>query len=335
MSWQVTQEMKDKFNKLLVDAGNSNLKVAAEAQAKIVAAISLPLREAVLPGDILGNIFSKETYAPGTQVEYPLDLIRPGSEGDFVAYTMSDHGNIPHRMVGGDRLMVPTYRVANGIDCQLRYLRNSNWNVIQRMMQVLESGFLKKLNDDGFATLISAGVARNILLYDADATAGQFTPRLVSLMKTAMRRNGGGNSTSVNRGKLTDAYVSPEAIDDIRSWTLNLVPDGVRERIYYASDNGLLNVYDVTLHDIDELGVSQQYQNYYTATLGKSLASGDVELVIGIDKSKNDSFVMPSTKELEMFEDNTVHRQGIFSLYADVEIGFGVLDARRVLLGSF
>jgi len=39
-------------------------------------------------------------------------------------------------------------------------------------------------------------------------------------MKTVMRRNGGGNSTSANRGQLTDLYVSPEAVEDIRNWEL-------------------------------------------------------------------------------------------------------------------
>ena len=57
--------------------------------------------------------------------------------------------------------------------------------------------------------LISAGADRNVMIYDADASAGQFSKRLVSLMKVIMRRNGGGNSTSINRGELTDLYLSP------------------------------------------------------------------------------------------------------------------------------
>ncbi len=333
---KITDQDLNEINKILSAAGSSDNKVAIPAQEKLVSAISTPLRQAVLPGDIVGDLFQIETYAPGTAVEYPIDLIRPGSEGDFIAYTMPDHGEIPMRRVAGDRLMVPTYRIANSIDCQLRFLRNANWNVVRRMMEVLEAGFISKLNDDAFSTLIQSGVARNIMVYDADAVQGNFTPRLVSLMKTAMRRNGGGNSTSVNRGQLTDLYVSPEALDDIRAWNLSLIPDQVRTNIYYASDNGneIIKIYGVSLHDIDELGVSQKYQNFYTGTLGKSL-SADVELVIGVDKKNKDSFVMPKVQDLQTYEDNTVHRQGLFSLYADMEIGFACLDARRVLLGSF
>ena len=63
----------------------------------------------------------------------------------------------------------------------------------------LEAGFVKKMNDDGWHTLLAAGVDRNVLVFDADASNGQFTKRLISLMKTVMRRNAGGNSGSLNQ----------------------------------------------------------------------------------------------------------------------------------------
>ena len=63
-----------------------------------------------------------------------------------------------------------------------------------------------KINDDGTAHHFwPLPLDRNILVYDADAGAGQFTKRLVSLMKTVMRRNGGGNSVTAP-GRLTDLY---------------------------------------------------------------------------------------------------------------------------------
>jgi len=65
---------------------------------------------------------------------------------------------------------------------------------------------------------LAAGVDRNILVYDADAAAGQFTKRLISLLKVVMRRNAGGNSASIKRGTLTDLYLSPEGLEDIRNW---------------------------------------------------------------------------------------------------------------------
>lgn len=309
------------------------------AQRAIALALENPLRTAVFSGNVVGDIFVKESYDYGQVPEYFTDLIRPGTEGEFTAYTMPEHGEIARKMVSSDRFYVTTYRVTNSIDCTLSYLRKANWNVVSRMAQVLEAGFVKKINDDCFHTLISSGVSRNIMAYDSDAAAGQFTPRLVSLMKTIMRRNGGGNSTSVNRGQLTHLFISPEAKDDIRSWGINLIPDAIRANIYVSPDNGseLMKIYGVEIRDLDELGVGQEYQTYYTSTLASSLAASDEELVIGLDKAHNDSFLMPVTKELSMETHDTTEsrRKGLFGIFADMEYGVLAADARRTLLGSF
>jgi hypothetical protein len=121
-------------------------------------------------------------------------------------------------------------------------------------------------------TLLAAGVDRNIVVYDSDAATGQFTKRLVSLMKTVMRRNGGGNSASNNRGMLTDLYVSPEAMEDIRNWGVDQVDEVTRREIYTAADGSVNRVFGVNLHDLDELGDGQEYQLFYENTLSAHYA---------------------------------------------------------------
>jgi hypothetical protein len=204
-------------------------------------------------------------------------------------------------------------------------------------MQVMEAGFTKKMNDDGWHTILAAGVDRNILVYDADATAGLFSKRLVSLMQTVMRRNSGGNSASVGRGRLTDIYLSPEALEDIRNWGFDQVDDLTRREIYNAPVNGgpVTNVFGVSLHDLDELGEGQQYQSFFLNDLGGAVQGSDLELVVGLDQSTSDSFVMPVKEALQVFEDPTLHRQQRAGYYGFAELGFGVLDNRRVILGSF
>jgi len=170
--------------------------------------------------------------------------------------------------------------------------------------------------------------------YDSDAAAGQFTKRLVSLMKTVMRRNGGGNSTSLNRGVLTDLFVSPEAMEDIRNWGVDQVDEVTRREIYVAADDTLNRVFGVNLHDLDELGEDQEYQLFYEDVLSGTLPASDVELVVGLDMRKRDSFIMPVREQVQIFEDDTLHRQKRAGFYGWAEQGFAVLDNRRVLLGS-
>jgi len=328
----------DQFIDLIKRSGSSDKNEAVAAQRELAVALETPLRKGVLVGDVLGGLFEKIQMEPGSAAEFPLDLLAPGTEGDHVAYTNPGHGRIPERAVEGDYVMVPTYSVASSIDYLLRYAKEARWDVVGRAMQVLEAGFTKKMNDDGWHTLLAAGVDRNILVYDADASAGQFTKRLVSLMKTVMRRNAGGNSGSLNRGRLTDLYLSPEALEDIRNWGVDQVDEVTRREIYQASDDGaaITRVFGVNLHDMDEVGEDQEYQNFFSTQLGGSLGpSSDKELMIGLDLSASDSFIMPIKQDIQIFEDEALHRHQRAGFYGWAEIGFAVLDNRRILLGSF
>lgn len=326
----------EKFIECIKRSGASDQTIALPAQREIAKALELPLREGVLFGDIVSGIYEAMPLEPGASPEFPLDLLAPGTEVDHVAYTNPGNGRIPERHVESDYVMINTYGIASSIDFLLKYAREANWNVVARAMEVMEASFTKKINDDGWHTLLAAAVDRNILVFDADAGAGQFTKRLVSLMKTVMRRNGGGNSVTAP-GRLTDLYMSPEAIEDIRNWGVDQLDEVSRREIYTSSDDGpsLTRVFGVNLHDVFELGASQEYQDYFLNNLGGSLSSGDVELVIGIDQAASDSFIMPVKKQVEIFEDPTLHRMQRQGYYGWGEYGFGVLDNRRIIAGSF
>ena len=323
------------MNQVLRQAGSLVKEESLVATAELAKALELPLRKGVMSGDILDGIYEAIRLAPGASAEFPLDFLAPGTESDFVAYTIPNHGRIPERHVEGDYVMVPTYDVGASIDFLLKYARDARWDVVGRAMDVLQSQFVKKMNDDGWHTLISAGVDRNILVYDADATAGYFSKRLVSLMKTIMRRNGGGNSSSINRGQMTDLFLSPEGLEDIRNWGVDEVDDVTRRDLITKEGGLLTRIFQVNLHDIDELGEGQEYQNYYSNDLSGTLPGSKKEIVVGLDLSSNDSFVMPVRQEVQIFEDDTLHRQRRAGMYGCAEHGFAVLDNRRALLGAF
>jgi hypothetical protein len=322
---------------LLKLSGSDDERIAYEAQRKFAMALTLPLRKGVMNGNNFAGIFEEIPITDGTMgtVEYPLDILAPGTEKDFVAYTIPNAGRLPERTVESDYVRVPTYEIGNTIDWLLKYAKNARWDIVSRCLNILRSGFTVKLNNDAWHTLVMAAVDRNIVVYDGDAAAGQFTKRLVSLGKIMMRRNGGGNSTSMDRGQLTDLYLSPEGLEDIRNWNVDQVDDATRREIYLAPDDGITNIYNVRLHALDELGVGQPYQNYFSTTLSGSLASGDVELAIGLDLGKNDSFVMPVDEALKIYPDPQLHRARREGYYGWSSQGFGILDARRILALSY
>lgn len=333
MSYFDPQDVPVELTNILKLTGSDDFNEAMPAQRLFAKAAELPLRQGLLLGDILQGIYQTIPFAPGAAVEFPLDFLAPGTEREHIAYTCPNHGRIPERSVEGDYVQVPTYDIASSIDWNLKYSRDARWDIVSRAMEVLEAGFVKKLNDDGWHTLLAAIYDRNIMVYDGDAAQGQFTKRVVSLMKTIMRRNGGGNSTTINRFKLTDMYVSPEAIEDMRNWNIDQVDEFTRREIYLAADGTLNKVFNVVLHDLDELGVGQEYDNYFQQDLAASIQPSDVELIVGLDLSRR-SFMMPVRAPVQVFEDPALHRQRRAGWYGFGEFGFLVSDNRCCLGGS-
>lgn len=331
--WNPPKELLD----LLRATASDDESIRTRAQMQLAKAIELPLRQGVLFGDVVRNIFQAIPQGPG-QTEWPLDILSPGREDEFVAYTSPGPGKIGERKVEGDFVSVPTYALTNSIQWDLRVARDATWPIVARALEILEGGFVKKINDDGWHVILTAAYDRNLLVYDADASAGQFTKRLVSLLKTVMVRNGGGNSASIRQSALTDLYLSPESIEDVRNWGLDQVDELTRREIYQASDDGpvVTRVFGVNLHPLREFGQGQEYQNFYQNKLAGSLEASDVELVIGVDMKNRDSFIMPVREDLRIYPDSAaLFRRGEDGYFGRMECGFAVLDGRRVLAASY
>ncbi len=334
----ITQNMKE----LLVKSGSQNHVEALGALSQMAKAMTGPLRKGVQSGPIFESIYEMVKLEPGSRPMFPLDLLAPGTEKDHVAYTIPNHGLIPYRHVEGDYVMIPTFDVGSSIDWNKKYARDARWDIVSRCLKVLESSFHKKINDDAWHVIISAVVDRNIIVFDSDASQGQLTKRLVSQGKTVVRRNGGGNSTSINRGKLTNMYVSPEGAEDVRNWNIDQVDEVTRREIFQMGDDTVLRIFGVLIEALDELGVGQEYQNFFTTTLSGVLAQSggghghnDVELAIGLDLFNKDAFVMPYVEWIQIFEDDQLARQRRAGLWGTCEYGVGCLDGRRVVGFSF
>lgn len=319
---------------LLKRCGDPKKSVAIQAQEEFAAAINGPVKEGVFNGDNVSNIFEQEVFPSGAAIEYPVDPVSQDDVDEFTAFAIPNQGQIPEKTISGDEVHVPTYQVGNAVDMSLRYARDARFPIMQKALNILTGGFIRKNNDDGWAVLLAAGVANASVANDADADAGVFTKALISQMKLNMRRASGGNAQSVDRGKLTHLFLSPEAMEDIRNWGVDQIDEISRREIYLADDGTASKIFGVTLVELDELGVGQPYQTYYTSTLSGTMASGDQEIVVGLDLESNDSFVNPVREELSIHEDEALHRKGKVGFYGRGEWGWGVLDTRRVAIGS-
>jgi hypothetical protein len=320
---------------LIKRSGDKDLNVAFAAQHELAKALEEPLRQGVLVGDVVTGLFTSMKLEPGASMEYPLDLLAPGEENNIVAFTNPGNGRIPEAQVEGDYVMLSTSGIAGSIDWLLRYARDARWDIVGRAMEVLQASFTKKINDSGFQVLLAAAADRNIMVFDADAAAGQFTKRLLSLTKVVMQRNGGGNTASLRRSKLTDMICSPETIEGIRNWNIDQVDEQTRRELYVAEDGTISRVFGVNLRPLTEFGEGQEYQRFFTDVLGASLASSDVELMIGLDMTQRGNLLMPIKENIQIFADPMLHRQQRQGYYGWGEFGFACLDNRIVIGASY
>lgn len=320
---------------LLRKSGSLQPETSRAAVHELASAMTVPMRQGVLYGNIYSILFTPVDFDGKSIIEFPLDFLAPGQEKNHVAYTVPNHGRIPERHIEGDVVRVSTYEIASSIDWLLKYARDARWDVFDRAMAVLNASFVKKLNDDAFHTVLASALDRNIVVYDSLALTGTFTKRLISLLQQVMRRNNGGNTTSLNRGRLTDIFMSPEALEDIRNWSTADVDEFTRREIFQATDGTINRIFGVNLHDLDEFGVGQMYQQYYTNDLAGTMGANDQEIVLGMDlASANNNLLMPVREPLQIFEDDNLHRQRRAGFYGWTEIGFYNGDNRNSLLGS-
>ena len=327
---------------------HADSEVRSKAQKAFAAELQWPLRQGVFDRDNLGGIYEKQVLAPGAQANYPLDFVKPGDEDQFIAFAMPKQGRVPERHVEGDELWVPTFQIANSIDWSLKYAKEARFDVIMRAIRVYEAGFVRKINSDGWRTVLGAADGRGMVVTAngsapftgstlvPTAAAGQFTKELISRMKTAMTRGAGGNG---NAGRLTDVYLSMEAMEDIRAWDVDEIDEFTRREIFVSKEYGLAQIYGVVLHEMTEFGEGQEYENFVKTTLARTHQTVNSvtlkEYCIGLDLSTMDSFVMPIREELQTYEDPALYREQRAGIFGWMEHGFAVLDPRRILIGEF
>ena len=327
---------------------SSDQAVRENAMKAFAAKLQEPLRQGIFDRDNLGEIYEKQVLDPGVQATYPLDFIQPGTEDDYSAFAMPKQGRIPERHVEADELTVPTFRIANAIDWDIQFAKDARFDVIMRAIRVYEAGFVRKINSDGWHTILGAADGRGLIVTAGGAAAftgatttatpaaGQLTKELLSRMQTAMTRGAGGNA---NSGRLTDFYFSLEGMEDIRAWNADEIDEVTRRDIFVNEEYGLATIYGTVLHAMTEFGEGQEYQTFLTSTLSASLPSvggtARKEWCVGLDLSTMDSFVMPIREELQTFDDPGLYRQLRMGVYGFQIHGFSVLDGRRVILGAF
>lgn len=326
---------------LLRETANPNSEIAQAAMHKLAKAVETPLRKAFFIGDTVGNIYTREDLPDGSAPKYPVDFIGPSGERNYKAWLAADEGHIESRLVKGQEVTVDTFQLVNGIEWKLQYARDARWPMVERALKVFRDGFVMKVNDLGWRVITKAAGNRNDTEFST-VTGGAFTVGLLSDMQLKMKRG-----IEFGPATLTDLYVSSEVMKDIRDFATDTSIDYLTRREIFqatprADGNGgeviVPSIYGVNVHELKQLGIGRDYNTDFNTNKGANLsgfAAATDEVVIGLDLSAEgrQAFMMPVRRDLEMFEDPTLHRQQKAGVYGWMDLSFAILDDRRVLAG--
>lgn len=322
--------INEQEREILRACASNDIQEASEHRQAFAQVMEKAWQAGILEPNLLGSVFQPIQLAPGVEAKFPLDFYSPDNEGAYEAIVIPRQGAVPDRVIEGDELRVGTYKIGNGISWSIDYARDARWDVVARAIEVFTNGFIRKLNDDGWHVILKAAVdSTSSTIQDTSATAGVFSKRLLlDMISNLKRRDGGRNS------RLTDLYLSPEAINDIRDFSNTQLDEVSRRELIMAGEDQIPTLYGVRFHEMQELGASQEYETFITDTLGRSHTNSKVEHVVGLDLLHRDAFVMPIREEMQMFDDPTLHRSAKAGVYGWMEVGFANLDTRRAILGA-
>lgn len=305
---QYTPEMLALARKL-----GSKVKTESVAAAEAIAAVvAEPLLQVISQAPVFSNQFATQTYGPD---EAPTAVLTPlfdtKSPGYMLVFSSSRAGGLnTNEMTGADEVVVQVHNMSGAASLEKRYLRTQRprLNVISAALTRLAQEVLIKQNLHATNVLMgaiansyidgnSANTAASNYQIFRTATQGVFQMDDFNTIMTKYRRIVsswvGGTPMGVNP-EITDLFGSPEWMGQIRSIAYQPVntrsgatngsnyatslaaTEDVRNKIF--NGGGLPSLFDTDLHQYNELGVGQIYNNvfanYATGTYSGYAGSG-------------------------------------------------------------
>jgi hypothetical protein len=347
---EIREQLKALFKETASAGENS------EAKKALAQAISVPILQEVRDASLARQLFAVEPLEPGAQASYPI-------ADDFEApvFILPKLGRVPqnHIEAPGEEVYVPTFNIGTSFDWSLRYARDGRIDIAQRAMRNAARAIIDFEEESAWRLLAPAATSAfpgkgllgarpaPIVEIDGGPAAGFLSKELINQMIVRMERS---------RRTLTDLYVSPEDMADIREWGESEVDPETRREIFIGNGRG--EIFNVRLHKVHQLGATGKYNinsndsasgifrvgaggkfNDYEPTIankvnanGELVTPGETQ-IYGFDLTANDSLVMPIKQELEFFDDPSLHREQKQGFYGWEEIGMAVLDTRMLVMG--
>jgi hypothetical protein len=366
--------MRIKFNKTpeqveLVKAMASSNKIeSAEAQEAFAAFIAPVVQEVLEQAGTASLIYEDMTYDEDDSPSIPLDLYHGETDGHISVWSQTVGGGLPTNFVAGmQEIKVSTYSLNSAISFEKRNIRRSRLDVVARGLERMANEVLVKQERNAWAVILKVladaetqGQKHILRATAADNFQLDDVNRLFTLIRRLNAAYTGGTPVLTQSRGLTDLFVSPEIMQEVRSFVYQpmntrpgyegtdedtsvgiALPDEMRSNIYRNAGAG--EVFGVTLHELLELGVDRKYNDLFKFFADSTSYAGGVfndateEIVVGIDMARR-SYIRPVATYEEtggtlqvLPDDQFVARSRKVGFYGELNEGRVCLDQKSTI----
>ena len=335
--------------------GSSNSAEAREAQEAFAAFLGPVVAQVINQAATAGAVYVDAPYDADDNPSFPLDLYYNESDNYFSVISQNVAGGLPtsQDVFAGQELKIAPYRLDSAVSLLKKYARRGRLDVLAKAVERMAQEVLVKQERNAWAVILKAAAdgSTNGTAHEIDMGSGtSFQLDYLNQMMTRMRRlnqsfASGTPADGFSRG-LTDLFVSPEVMENVRSFSYNAVggatggttdtdlPNTVRDEIYRAAGAG--NLFGVNLVEIMELGKNKKYTQLFETIGGGATASTD-DIAVGVDASKGAFIRAIATQDNSTFtalaDDQFSARSEKLGFYGHLEEGRVCVDSRAVVVG--
>lgn len=354
---------------LLRACASDNSEESHAALTAMAAVLSLVVEQVLPILDSSSIIFRDWKYNPDVDTVFPLELFVDAGLNTVRVWSQQTGGGLPTSEVRGvEGFKFSPYLLNSAASAKKKVIKNATVDfvalLINRMLQEILQG--RELNAWGTIMAAAGGATTNNLPGGPLQTITATTPDIFQVhdfnrLKTAIARlhnswvGGTPAPGSIGRRGLTDMFLSPEMMEQIRSWayqpmntrgvpnsdesTAVALPDAIRTAIW--GNSNVPEIFGVKLHELNEFGVGQRYNTlfdtFYSAA-GGTFDGATQEIILGLDLSV-DAFIRPiaSKEDLDIdtsptfqvrVDDQFPTRQETVGWYGKQEEAYVVLDRK-------
>ena len=334
---------------LIKALGSRDATVARQASDAFAAFIGPVVSKVLSDSGTSSAIYTDSSFDEDDNPSYPLDLYYNTDKGFVSVWQQNMAGGLPSSdaFVPVQEMKIMTYRLDSAVHLHKKYARKARLDVISKAIERMAQEVLLKQERNAWAVILKAlaeaaskngrsvaagtsGSLRHLLTSRNTGASAEFRMQDLNDLMTRIKRVNvsfaGGSPSDFNSRGLTDLFVSPEVMGQIRAYAYDAIrtdasasetnaqnlPESVRQGIWNAA--GQESLWGVSLHEIVELGISQKYNTLFesffdtTAVAATNLdgstnsisnfATASHQVLVGLDLGR-EAFLRPVARQAE------------------------------------